>query len=74
MSSSSESDESISHKSEHFDPLKVLYYTGKVKLPRPNAPLYDNLSKFESRRIKNINAHLQSKKVIILKTYLRIDK
>ena len=64
MSSSSESDESISHKSENFDPLKALYCPEKVKLPYPNAPLFDNLGKFESKKIKNINAPLKSKKVI----------
>lgn len=58
--SSETSDESLDVKSEQFDPLKALY-SPKVsrQLTLTNAPIYDNVSKFESI-LKNINT---SKKV-----------
>ncbi|XP_066595191.1 U7 snRNA-associated Sm-like protein LSm11 isoform X2 [Prorops nasuta] len=44
---SSTSDESLDATSEKFDPLKALY-SKKLKLLTINAPVYDNVSKFES--------------------------
>lgn len=34
--------------SPKFNPLKALYSEPEIKLPDPNAPVYDNLSKFIS--------------------------
>ncbi|CAL7947817.1 unnamed protein product [Xylocopa violacea] len=45
--SSSTSDESLDVKSAKFDPMKALYST-KIRLSRSNAPIYDNVSKFEA--------------------------
>ncbi|TGZ47334.1 U7 snRNA-associated Sm-like protein LSm11 [Temnothorax longispinosus] len=47
------SDESLDAGSEKFDPLKALY-SPKVRLAS-SAPIYDNVSKFESV-LKNVNA------------------
>lgn len=46
-SSEDESDESLDARSEKFDPLKVLY-SPKSRLASSSAPVYDNISKFES--------------------------
>ncbi|XP_077255233.1 U6 snRNA-associated Sm-like protein LSm11 isoform X2 [Temnothorax americanus] len=51
------SDESLDAGSEKFDPLKALY-SPKVRLAS-SAPIYDNVSKFESV-LKNVNAPTKS--------------
>ncbi|XP_043488600.1 U7 snRNA-associated Sm-like protein LSm11 [Polistes fuscatus] len=51
--SSTTSDESIDISSDKFDPIKAIYST-KIRLPSTSAPLYDNVSMFESR-MKNLN-------------------
>ncbi|XP_024878070.1 U7 snRNA-associated Sm-like protein LSm11 [Temnothorax curvispinosus] len=53
------SDESLDAGSEKFDPLKALY-SPKVRLAS-SAPIYDNVSKFESV-LKNVNAPTKSDK------------
>jgi hypothetical protein len=45
--SSETSDESLDATSERFDPLKALY-SSKVRLPSSEAPIYDNVAKFEN--------------------------
>ncbi|XP_014481609.1 PREDICTED: U7 snRNA-associated Sm-like protein LSm11 isoform X2 [Dinoponera quadriceps] len=45
--SSEESDESLDARSDKFDSLKALY-SSKGRLSSYNAPIYDNISKFES--------------------------
>ncbi|KAH0564373.1 hypothetical protein KQX54_011712 [Cotesia glomerata] len=40
-------DESLDPTSELFDPLKALY-SDKTKVPVKNAPIFDNITKFES--------------------------
>lgn len=53
-SGSGESDESLDARSEKFDPLKVLY-SPRSRLASSDAPIYDNVSKFESV-LKNLGA------------------
>lgn len=48
------SDESLDVTSERFDPLKALY-SSKMQLPSSNAPIYDNVTKFENV-MKGINS------------------
>ncbi|XP_043274659.1 U7 snRNA-associated Sm-like protein LSm11 [Venturia canescens] len=43
----SSSDESLDLSSKKFDPVKALY-SQKLVIPMPSAPVYDNLSKYES--------------------------
>lgn len=50
--SSEESDESLDARSDKFDPLKALYST-KGRLLSYNAPIYDNVSKYESMQGKS---------------------
>lgn len=45
--SSETSDESLDATSDKFDPLKALY-SFKMRLPSSDAPIYDNVSKYES--------------------------
>ncbi|XP_034951027.1 U7 snRNA-associated Sm-like protein LSm11 [Chelonus insularis] len=45
---SSSSDESLDVTNTSFDPLKFLY-SEKTKIPVPSAPIYDNVSKFETK-------------------------
>lgn len=45
--SSTTSDESLDAKSEKFNPIKALY-SSKMRLSSLKAPIYDNVSKFES--------------------------
>ncbi|KAI4486499.1 hypothetical protein M0804_005869 [Polistes exclamans] len=51
--SSTTSDESIDITSDKFDPIKAIY-SKKIRLPSTSAPLYDNVSMYESR-MKNLN-------------------
>lgn len=43
----SSSDESIDPTSEKFDPIRALY-SSRLLVPVPDAPTYDNLSKYEN--------------------------
>lgn len=46
--SSETSDESLDATSDKFDPLKALYSSKSTRLPLSDAPVYDNVSRFES--------------------------
>ena len=44
---SSSNDSTLDIKSDKFDCLKALY-SEKLRLPNPDAPIFDNINKFES--------------------------
>ena len=44
----SSSDESLNARSDKFDPIKAIY-SPKTKIPSLDAPVYDNVSKYESK-------------------------
>lgn len=48
-SDSSTSDSEVSACSSNFNPLKALY-SKKTKIPVRNAPMFDNINKYESSR------------------------
>lgn len=49
----SSSGDSTDVYSEKFDPLKALY-SDKARIPVPEAPVFDNISKFESAVLKGV--------------------
>ena len=53
----SSSDDSLDVRSDKFEPEKAIYSL-KIKLPVENAPVFDNVGKFESK-LKNIEGAIE---------------
>jgi len=71
--SSETSDESLDATSERFDPLKALYST-KVRLPSSEAPIYDNVAKFENVLKGVSNARTKVRKYTLIRALvIRLD-